>query len=306
VVLASCGGGGSQATTTTAAPVAKKQVVVTTPVLGDFVDVISGGKVRVKVLAAQNTNVRTHVLTPSDVTAVATADLVIQNGLGLEPWFDGFIKTAEHKGPVVNATTGVDKRINETGATDPYAWVSPSNARVMVSNVKAALDALVPDASSTFAANERGYDAQIDSVIAYAQGALDDVQGRRLVYVGEPLGYFCEQFGVKCTGVPAAGATTTSSSTTSTTAPTTSAAPTAAQVTSTVNAIKAATPVAVVFGADVPASVVDATQKALPNAKITSGEDALRVDSVGNQSKRHPNYLALERDITDLVSAQLR
>lgn len=283
-LLTGCGSSGEQTATSTTPPPAKLSVVVTNSVLAEFVRVLGGGQVNVRALVPQNGDVRNYVLTPDDVTDVANADLILSNGLGLEPWFDTFIKTADHRGVVASVTEGVDTRVDAvTKTTDPYAWVSPSNARVMIANIRNSLTQVSPNSASTFTASERAYDAQIDSVISYAQSATAPVRAKKLVYAGEPLGYFCQQFQMNCTGVAITG--------------------TPASVASSV---QAANPVAVVFGPRLPSSVVDAVKVAVPNAKITSAEDVIDVTSVGKQSKRHPDYLALQRDIADLLSAQLR
>lgn len=294
LVLTACGSNEAKTTTTTAKPPPpKKEVIVTTPVLVDFVNVISGGVVNVRSLTPENSDVRNHVVTPDDVTDVAKADLIIENGLGLEPWFDSFIKSAEHRGPVVAVTTGVNVRTNELNVQDPYAWMSPSNARVMVANVRQALERIIPDAKGQMLSNERAYYAQIDDAIRYSQSVLGGVANNRLVYAGEPLGYFCEQFKLRCTAVPTVNVTG-------------SGTPQPQKVTAVVDSIKAANPVAVIFGHDVSPAVVDATKQQLPQVKVTSGNDTLRVASVGEKSKRHPNYVALIRDTADLVSMQLR
>jgi ABC-type Zn uptake system ZnuABC Zn-binding protein ZnuA len=297
-LLTACGGGGggSATTTTPAAPKSKKQVVVTTSIIADFVSVISASQVDIKTLVPQNADPRTYVLTSNDVTALTNADLIIRNGLGLEPWLDDFVKTAELRGPVATATAGTSTRVDTSGAVDPHVWVSPSNARIMVSNLRQALGTLVPDSLNAFLAGERAYDASLDSTISYARRVTQTVQTRQLVYVGEPLGYFCDEFQLTCTEVSAADVTKSTPATT-------------AQITALLNAVKNARAVAIVVGEDVPLAIVDSIKSNAVNttsARVTSGVDALNVASVGDGNTRHPDYLSLVRDVADLLSTNLR
>jgi ABC-type Zn uptake system ZnuABC Zn-binding protein ZnuA len=293
MTLGACGGASPSVSAPTEPPAAKKHVVVTNSILGDFVSVIGSSQIDLTVLTPQNVDPHDYELTSSDVTTIANADLLIENGLGLEPSFDDFIKKADLKGPVVKASTGISTRFNETGAVDPYIWVSPSNARVMVSNVREALAQLVPDAKTEFESNERAYDAQLDNVITYERQVMASVQSRKLAYVGEPLGYFCDEFHLACTAVNASDVTK-------------KVPPTNAQVNAVLNAVKALDAAAIVVGPEVPKAIATNIQTLVPTARVTSGDDALRVESVGDASTRHPDYLSLQRDIADLLSANLR
>lgn len=273
--------------TTTEPP--RKEVLVTTPVLADFVSVLGNDRFDVKTIVPRDVDPRTYVMTSSDVTLIANADMIIQSGTGLEPWLDTFMTTADHRGTVVNAGVGVSSRVDEGGGLDPYTWVSPANARVMVLNVRNALEQLDPDYASVMEANERAYDAQIDNVISYEENILTPLADRRLTYVGEPLGYYCDQFHLTCTSVPAT--------------PFTSAAPVAAQVTALQNTIRTNKSAAVVFSDRVNQQVVDAV-KSSTTAKVVSGPAALRAYSLGDGNRK--DYLSSQRNIADTISDALR
>jgi zinc/manganese transport system substrate-binding protein/manganese/iron transport system substrate-binding protein len=271
-------------------------VVVSNSILADFVSVLSAGRVDITVLVPQNTDPRKYVLTSSDVTALSNADLVVENGLGLEPWLDTFLQSADLRGSVKSATLGTSTRIDETGTVDPFVWVSPSNARIMVSNIRVALAALLPDSASAFQSAERAYDATLDSTISYVRRVMDPVKQRRLVYVGVPLGYFCDEFALSCTGVSTAGVTSATPATT-------------AEIAKLLTAVKDAKAAAIVVADDVPPAIVDNIKANAVNttrARVTSGADGLTVTSVGDGNSRHPDYLSLQRDIADLLSTNLR
>ncbi|WP_258935033.1 zinc ABC transporter substrate-binding protein [Nesterenkonia pannonica] len=109
------------------------------------------------------------------MAAASDADLVIENGLGLEEWFDQFI--AQGDAPVVTATDGIDAhpitRVpghpDDQGdsaemPTDPHAWLSPEKALTYVDNIEAALADLVPEEAELFEDNADELRGQLEAV----------------------------------------------------------------------------------------------------------------------------------------------
>src|SRR5918998_10323 len=75
---------------------------------------------------------------PADIDALARADLVLQNGVGLEEWLGDTIESSGYDGPVVDASQGGALRQVE-GEPDPHIWQSPGNAQVMAANIERGL-----------------------------------------------------------------------------------------------------------------------------------------------------------------------
>jgi zinc/manganese transport system substrate-binding protein len=153
-LAAGCGSGGSHATGTSAAatvaPRAKVQVVATTPILADFVSNVGGDDVTVYPVLRPNVDPHDYEATPADLEAIADADVVVKNGVGLEKWFEDTIASAEPKGTIVDASTGVTLRQEDGGEADPHIWQDPRNAEVMVAGIARALEAAAPDRASGF------------------------------------------------------------------------------------------------------------------------------------------------------------
>ena len=104
--------------------------------------------------------------TPADLEAVADADVVVKNGVGLEKWFDDTIDSAEPKGAVVDASTGVPLRYEDGGEADPHIWQDPRNAEIMVANIAHALEAADPARAADFEQRAAAYTAQLDTLDA--------------------------------------------------------------------------------------------------------------------------------------------
>ena len=138
-------------------------VLTTFTVLADLVQVIGGDDVRVVSLTKPGVEIHGYEPTPSDLVLAAEADLVVENGLGLEAWFARF--TAELTAPTVTLSAGVEPIAIAVGQAEghpnPHAWMSTEGASVYVDNAVTALSELVPAASERFAARGAQYKGEL-------------------------------------------------------------------------------------------------------------------------------------------------
>ena len=94
---------------------------------------------------------------PADIDALARADVVVTNGIEMEPWLDDALDAAGGDAVVVVAAEGVDVR-----GDDPHVWHDPTNAVVMVENI-----------AKAFAEDASGYIAEIEALDAEIATAID-------------------------------------------------------------------------------------------------------------------------------------
>jgi len=177
------------------------KVVATFSVLGDIVKTVGGDHIALTTLVGPDGDAHVFEPTPADAKAVAEADLVFVNGLGLEGWMDRLIQSAGYKGPVAVATSGVKSRVmEEDGATvtDPHAWQDLGNGRLYVANVAAALAAADPKDADDYRAAAAAFTAAIDAKDRWVRAeltAVPDVQ-RRIITSHDAFGYFGAAYGI--------------------------------------------------------------------------------------------------------------
>ena len=181
------GPGSGTARTTTVEREDPRPVVLTTfTVLADIVRNVAGEHVRVESLTRVGAEIHGYEPTPQDVARAAGADLVLDNGLGLEAWFAAF--TADSGAPHVTLSDGVEvlpigEGSEDTGAANPHAWMSPSNIDVYLDAIVAALGDLAPEHAAAFAANAAVYGEQVDAVRAELVADLAEVRPDQRVLV---------------------------------------------------------------------------------------------------------------------------
>ena len=89
-----CGGGDRPAGSGDGAQSAALRVVVTTTQVADFARVVGGDRVHVTSLIKPNVDPHDYEPSPADIDAIARADVVLKNGVGLEAWLDDTIKSS--------------------------------------------------------------------------------------------------------------------------------------------------------------------------------------------------------------------
>lgn len=124
------------------------QVVATFSILADMAAVVGGEDVSVRSLVPADADA--HVWEPkqADLRALQGAQVLIENGLGLEEWMTRMPRAAGFKGQLITASQNVaPSTILEDGrrVVDPHAWQDPRNGVLYVRVITDALAAAAPD-----------------------------------------------------------------------------------------------------------------------------------------------------------------
>ncbi|MGK2877366.1 MAG: metal ABC transporter substrate-binding protein [Solirubrobacterales bacterium] len=179
----------------------KPQVLTTFTVVADMVRKVGGDRVEVNSITKPGAEIHGYEPTPGDLRRAASADLVIQNGMNLEKWFEQFIDDA--RAPSVSLTDGVKPipiagQSEYAGKPNPHAWMSVSNALIYVDNIQKALTDLDPAGAEYFAANAKHYKAQLEQIGVDAQRAVKPLPANRraLVSCEGAFSYLARDYGL--------------------------------------------------------------------------------------------------------------
>lgn len=141
-----------------------RPVVLTTfTVLADLARQVAGNHLRVESITRVGAEIHGYEPTPGDLRRAADADLIVDNGLGLESWFGRFVQRlkVEH----VVASTGVTPidiaGESYAGRPNPHAWMAPSNAVIYVENLVVAFSKLDPAHAADYRTNGAAYQDQL-------------------------------------------------------------------------------------------------------------------------------------------------
>nr|WP_245929929.1 metal ABC transporter substrate-binding protein [Allonocardiopsis opalescens] len=178
--LSGCGGSDS------AAADGRPVVLTTFTVLADIARNVAGEHLRVESITRVGAEVHGYEPTPEDARRAAEADLILDNGLGLEAWFERFLSGAAGGGtPRAVASEGVEPIPIEgaDGAANPHAWMSPLNAEVYVGNIVTAFSELDPVRADAYAANGAAYTEELRAVHDELTARLSELPERQRALV---------------------------------------------------------------------------------------------------------------------------
>jgi ABC-type Zn uptake system ZnuABC Zn-binding protein ZnuA len=279
---------GSADGTTAKGPVLN--VVATTTQVADFATNIGGDRVRVTSLFKPNVDAHDYEPSPADINTIARADLVLENGAGLETWLHDTVTSSGFGGPVVDTGQGV--RLRQVGGEpDPHIWQNPRNAQVMAANIEHALAKAEPADAGVFQANLDAYTKQLHALDAEVQRQIDGLANKKLVTNHDAFGYYIDRYGLQFVGsiIPSFD---------------TSAELSGRDIRDLVAKIKA-TKVKAVFSET---SLPPRTAETIANeagVKVVEGEDALYGDSLGPAGSDGDTYLKMVRHNTRTIVSNL-
>lgn len=152
-----------------------KKVLTTFTVLADMARNVAGDKLEVESIIKPGAEIHQYEPTPSDIKRTAGVGLILDNGFGLESWFQQFIDEgngAKH----VTVSDGIEP-IDIThgdyeGKPNPHAWMSPTVAITYVNNIRDAFIDYDPRNAKTYRANAAAYISKLDGVTRYLRTEL--------------------------------------------------------------------------------------------------------------------------------------
>ncbi|HTU19943.1 MAG TPA: zinc ABC transporter substrate-binding protein [Gemmataceae bacterium] len=199
----------------------KPKVVATFSVLGDLVRNVAGDQVEVITLVGPDGDTHTFEPTPQDGVSLAKADLIFENGAGLEPWLDGLCKSSESKARRVVVSKGLklieadegEHKHEEKGAkkddgghkheeVDPHVWHDVNNAIHIVEVIRDQLAEMDAANAEKYRDNAASYLQQLKDLDAWVLQTVAPLpeSERKLVTSHDTFGYFVRRYGFKLLG----------------------------------------------------------------------------------------------------------
>ncbi|MQA77688.1 MAG: zinc ABC transporter substrate-binding protein [Streptosporangiales bacterium] len=307
---AACGSGQS-ATTDTGG---RLRVVATTTQVADFARNVGGDRVHVTQLLKPNVDPHDFEPAPADLQAISKAELVIENGVGLEEWLHETIESAGFDGATVDASKGVtlheggaeheegtqeheeggEEAEHEHGEEDPHIWQDPRNAKKMSATIAAALEKADPSHKAEYQADLESYEDRLDRLDADIAKQISSIpkDQRRLVTNHDAFGYYVERYDLTFVGsiIPSFD---------------TSAELSGKELDTLVGKIKAQHVKAVFSEASLPPKTAE-TIGTRAGVTVVAGEDALYGDTLGPAGSDAATYIAMMEHNTKTIVGALR
>jgi zinc/manganese transport system substrate-binding protein len=178
------------------------RVVATFSVIGDLVQNVGGDRIQLVTLVGPNGDTERYEPTPADARALAEAELILENGLGSEPWLDRFYTASRSSAPRVRVSQGVEV-LRDGNEYDPHFWHDVASTARVVQTIRDALAGIDPANAPTYTANADAYVARLQGLDSWVFEQVSAVPAsrRKLVTSHDTFQYFAERYGFEVLGV---------------------------------------------------------------------------------------------------------
>ncbi len=193
----------------------KTKVVATFLPMYWFAKAVAGDAADVQILVPPGTEVHEYQATPDNVRAIATANVLVKNGLGLEEFLEDTVKNAQNpKLAEIDASKSIQP-LDEISPTEkagteeehdhghehaegnPHVWLDPVLAKQQVSNIRDGLIAADPANKATYEANAAAYIKQLESLNNEFQQTLQKYPNCTFVTFHDAYPYLARRYNLK-------------------------------------------------------------------------------------------------------------
>ena len=189
----------------------KVGVVVTVLPQAEYVESVGGKRVNITVMVPPGANVHIYEPTPSQMTALAKAEMYAKVGSGVEfelVWIEKLIAANKYM-LVVDCSKGIElqemivepeheeeheKGEPEHSSMDTHVWMSPLNAQIMVRNISDGLIQVDPDNKTYYEQNRDAYLQELAELDQNIRDGLSGVTNRRFMVYHPAFGYFAKEY----------------------------------------------------------------------------------------------------------------
>lgn len=158
VALGACASSTPSATPVGNCPVPPRRIAVSVDQWRELVERLAGDCGDVTTILTTTADPHDFEPTPADIAALSDADVVVENGLGYDPWVDRSLAVADHRATVLDVGRVVGVR---TGTANPHRWYRPADVHRMARAVTAELVRHDPRAGTYFRKQARRWDASM-------------------------------------------------------------------------------------------------------------------------------------------------
>jgi zinc transport system substrate-binding protein len=192
----------------------KLKVVATFLPMYWFTKAVAGDVADVEILVPPGSEVHEYQAKPKNVQAIASASILVKNGLGLEEFLQDTIKNARNSKLVeIDASKGIDvlKEISPVEKAskkdkdhdhdhvegNPHVWLDPVLVKQQVKNIKDGLIAKDPGNKVTYEANAAAYIKELDNLNNEFQDTLQKMPNCTFITFHDAFPYLAKRYNLK-------------------------------------------------------------------------------------------------------------
>ena len=184
--------------TSTQRPPGPLRIVATTSTLASIARGAAGAAADVRSLVPVGVSPEDFQPSPDAIAALRNADVLVENGAGLEGWLEATIRNAGN--PRLRVVTCADGLPVLAG--NPHLWMDPVYARAYVAKIRDALVAADSAQAAGYRAAATTYDAQLAALTARTARKIASIPAARrtMIVFHNAFDYYARRFGLVIVG----------------------------------------------------------------------------------------------------------
>jgi manganese/iron transport system substrate-binding protein len=177
----------------------KIAVVTTISTLNSFVEGVGGDHVTVQSIVPIGASPETYQPTPQDIATLSQAQLLVENGAGLETWL---AKMLTNVGSSTMKTVVCADGLPVKGL-NPHLWMDPVLAKQYVLKIRDGLIAVDPTHASAYTRNADTYNARLELLTKRIQMQINTIppSHRYMIVFHNAWQYYNDRFGITTLGI---------------------------------------------------------------------------------------------------------
>jgi zinc/manganese transport system substrate-binding protein len=179
-----------------------------------FTKAVVGDTGQVDILISPGTEVHDYQATPKDIQALAQADVLVENGLGIEGFLESLVANAGNSQlQQIVASEGIEVIEEEEGEPveheeeeehghhheggNPHVWLDPVLAQQQVANIRDRLIAINPSNADSYRTNGLAYIQQLQQLDSEFKQRLTPLKGCNFITFHDAFPYLAQRYGLK-------------------------------------------------------------------------------------------------------------
>ncbi|WP_107669743.1 metal ABC transporter solute-binding protein, Zn/Mn family [Cyanothece sp. BG0011] len=179
-----------------------------------FTKAVVGDTGQVDILISPGVEVHDYQATPDDAKLLAQADVLVENGLGMEAFLSDLVANAGNSElQQIDASEGIEAMKEEHGHDEhnhdehghghhhpegnPHVWLDPVLAQQQVANIRDRLIEIDPDNADSYRSNAEAYIEQLQQLDNEFKEKLTPVQGCNFITFHDAFPYLAQRYGLE-------------------------------------------------------------------------------------------------------------
>lgn len=148
-----------------------------------------------------------HVMAPQDARRLASADVLIVNGLGLDDYASAAYRRVRPNGTIIVASRDVDRSLHWGGSSarqtsaNPHLFASPWRYAAMARSVAASLGRYDPGGAAMYQRNARSLARRLEGLGDDFRTKLASMPNRRIITDHDVFDYLADDAGIEVAAV---------------------------------------------------------------------------------------------------------